>query len=611
MTHDSVDVVLALVWEDADKDDDDKLNSKELSQFIKTYIWDTQRELLRNDSTLTTFLTGKLRAQLNDYDKSRVGELCQLLKKFRQDPQDSLDFVRGVFGVTDKHSFAKKQFMRGPRYMTLILGQSRRFSVLMSGSGDHDSDEEVLSSSELERMSKGAEDGGARKSRSVARQPDSMRSVNSHRGVKKKVIDQRSNPKRKKRRRGQKHFPEAELLGKYEFVKYLGHGSYGHVCEARSLKDGSRVALKKVDKIFGNIIDAKRFLREITVLRTLRDHEAIVDLLDILPPSEPSTFNCLYLVFEFVDTDLHHLIGTEQFFSSLHCQYMLYQCLLALKYMHTGSLVHRDLKPANILINEDCSVKLCDFGLARGYLENEDKPHPHTHILVENQADKTNEAKMKLNRDLTRHIVTRWYRAPEVILITQDRKYLPAIDMWSMGCIMSELLQMQEDNVPDAAKREPLFPGKSCFPLSAKDPFAYQDRMDQLNIIFDVIGTPSKETIKECCNEQCQRYLLSLPKKTKSDVSKKFPGISREGLDLLQKLLDFDYRKRLTSEQALQHPYFNDVRDQDAELRHEVVKYDFEDVKVDMQTLRELIMDEVILWNPSFQRSSSTYNVDS
>lgn len=611
MTHDSVDVVLALVWEDADEDEDDRLNSKELCQFIKNYIWETHRSLQVNtNSSLVAFLDDKLKAQFGDNDRGNVEDLEKLLKKFRQDPQDSLDFVRHIFNVPDKNSFTKEKFMRGPRYMTPILGQSKKFSYLMSGGGDASEEEDVLSAADLERMAESVRSDGPRKSRSVARQPDSMRSVNSHRGAKKLIDKRKDSGKRKKRRRGQKHFPEADLLGKYEFVKYLGHGSYGHVCEAKSLKDGSRVALKKVDKIFGNIIDAKRFLREITCLRTLRDHEAIVDLLDILPPEDPSTFNCLYLVFEFVDTDLHHLIGTEQFFSGLHCQYMIYQVLLALKYMHTGSLVHRDLKPANILINEDCSVKLCDFGLARGFQENESKPHPHTHILVENEEDKTNEAKMKLNRDLTRHIVTRWYRAPEVILITQDRKYLPAIDMWSIGCIMSELLQMQRENVPDAAKREPLFPGKSCFPLSAKDPFAYQDRMDQLNVIFEVIGTPSKETIKECCNEQCQRYLLSLPKKQKIDLATKFPGTSKEGLDLITNLLAFDYRKRYTAEEALQHPYFNDVRDADAEIRHASVIYDFEDVSVDMQTLRELIMDEVLRYNPSYQRSGATYKID-
>jgi len=609
MTHDSVDVVLALCWDDADETANDKLSSSELCKFIKTYMWSTQRTLRKRGSTLSSFLANKLANQMSKQDLDTVRHLEFLLKKFRQDPQDAMDWVRELFNVPDKNSFTKEKFMRGPRYMPLILGQSKRFSVLIKG--DVESDDETLSAAELQRMSERVGSDGPRKSRSVARQPDSMRSVNSHRGNK-KFIDERQNAvkKKKRKKKGQKHFPENELLGKYQFVKYLGHGSYGHVCEAKSLIDGSRVALKKVDKIFGNIIDAKRFLREITVLRTLKDHEAIVDLIDILPPEEPATFNCLYLVFEYVDTDLHHLIGTEQFFSALHCQYMIYQVLLSLKYMHTGSLVHRDLKPANILINEDCSVKLCDFGLARGFKENTDAPEPHTHILVDNLQDQKNEEKMKLNRDLTRHIVTRWYRAPEVILITQDRAYLPAIDMWSIGCIMSELLQMQKSNAPDASKRDPLFPGKSCFPLSAKDPFAYNDRMDQLNVIFDVIGTPPKQTIKECCNEQCQRYLLSLPTKTKGDLTKKFPGTSAAGLDLLSKLLVFDYRERLTAEEALKHEYFNDVRDVDAEIRHESVKYNFEDVKVNMKTLREMIMDEVVLYNPDFKMSSKTYKID-
>ena len=88
---------------------------------------------------------------------------------------------------------------------------------------------------------------------------------------------------------------------------------------------------------------------------------------------------------------------------------------------------------------------------------------------------------MFVRRQLTRHVVTRWYRSPEVILLAQRREYATAVDMWSIGCILSELLLMIECNCPHPAQRHPLFPGRSCFPLSAKDPFAYTDRFDQLN----------------------------------------------------------------------------------------------------------------------------------
>jgi len=452
--------------------------------------------------------------------------------------------------------------------------------------------------------------------RSSVRPPESMGGIKSNKGNKEGITRKQSsrsgkkygeneagqlvrrstNRKKKKKRRGKEHF--ADLNDRYEFVKYLGHGSYGHVCEAIDLKDNSRIAIKKVDKIFGNIIDAKRFLREVRCLRLMRNHEAIVDLRDILPPKDIINFDSLHLVMEFVDTDLHHLIGTEQFFTELHCQYMLYQLFLSLHYVHTSSIVHRDIKPANILINEDCSIKLCDFGLARGFEENILKPKAAFSLLEHNPQDAKNEKKIPLNRDITRHVVTRWYRAPEVVLITQDRKFLPAIDMWSCGCIMSELLQMQKNNVTDPRNRKPLFPGKTCFPLSAKDPFAYQDRRDQLNVIFDVIGTPVNKVIEDCCNEQCQKYLLSLPKrKPKKGLKDRFPGTSKDGIDLMKRLLNFDFRKRITAEEALKHPYFKDVRDVDAEKRHAVVHFDFEDVDVHMDTLRELIIEEVFSYN--------------
>jgi len=124
------------------------------------------------------------------------------------------------------------------------------------------------------------------------------------------------------------------------------------------------------------VTDARRLLREIRILRALQEHECIVKLLDILPPEDPTNYLTLTLIFEFVDADLGKIFLTDQFFSTLHVQYMAYQILLGLKYIHSAGIVHRDLKPANILINEDCSIKICDFGLARGFNEDPSLPDP-------------------------------------------------------------------------------------------------------------------------------------------------------------------------------------------------------------------------------------------
>jgi len=168
--------------------------------------------------------------------------------------------------------------------------------------------------------------------------------------------------------------------------------------------------------------------------------------LDILPPEDPAHYLTLTLVFEFVDADLGKIFLTDQFFSLLHVQYMAYQILLGMKYMHSAGIVHRDLKPANILINEDCSIKVCDFGLARGFNEDpsapdpkeeEEEPEPEAgkskpklpgkpkQKNKDSEGDSKEASKSKkrntLRRGVTRHVVTRWYRPPEVILLQQKK----------------------------------------------------------------------------------------------------------------------------------------------------------------------------------------------
>merc|ERR1712176_196629 len=135
--------------------------------------------------------------------------------------------------------------------------------------------------------------------------------------------------------------------------------------------------------------------------------------------------------------DLHTVIEAE-ILEDIHKQYIIYQLLRALKYLHTGNLIHRDVKPSNLLLNSNCCLKLGDFGLARSLDQSITEKGPS---IV-----------------LTDYVATRWYRAPEIIL--GSRKYSKSVDMWSCGCILGELL-----------KGKPLFPGSSMITgkISAKD----------------------------------------------------------------------------------------------------------------------------------------------
>ncbi len=120
---------------------------------------------------------------------------------------------------------------------------------------------------------------------------------------------------------------------------------------------------------------------------------------------------------ELMETDLATIIKSDQPISDEHIQFFLYQILRGLKYLHSCGILHRDLKPRNLLVNSNCDLKICDFGLARPVIPS----------LI------------TLSTQLTDYIVTRWYRAPEVIL--SQKQYSGAVDVWSCGCILAELLQ--------------------------------------------------------------------------------------------------------------------------------------------------------------------------
>lgn len=150
----------------------------------------------------------------------------------------------------------------------------------------------------------------------------------------------------------------------YELIKLLGTGSYGNVALATHKKTGKKVAIKKMEGVFEDETDCKRILREVKLLRRL-GHEFVVDLYDIVEPTDPESYDVLYIVLEYAESDLKKVIKSAIHLKLIHIKTVVYNLLCSVKYIHSADVLHRDLKPANILINEDCTIKLCDFGLAR------------------------------------------------------------------------------------------------------------------------------------------------------------------------------------------------------------------------------------------------------
>merc|ERR1712032_127193 len=172
-----------------------------------------------------------------------------------------------------------------------------------------------------------------------------------------------------------KSYDSWNVGSRYEIIKEIGIGSYGSVVQALDKTTNEKVAIKKVDKVFDDLIDGKRILREIALLRHLR-HPTIVNIIEILPPKDPKRFNEVFLVMEYAQSDLKKLFKSPYHLEMSHINTLAYGILVGLKYIHTAGVLHRDLKPANVLINQDCTVKICDFGLARsveGLNEAEDK----------------------------------------------------------------------------------------------------------------------------------------------------------------------------------------------------------------------------------------------
>ncbi|ETO23796.1 hypothetical protein RFI_13380, partial [Reticulomyxa filosa] len=384
--------------------------------------------------------------------------------------------------------------------------------------------------------------------------------------------------------------------------------------EALDTRTGHKVAIKKNKGVFGALSDAKRILREIKLLLHF-DHEnvlcvfslcthlrffrvtfffccpppsllghynmneyfpsivplppifvlgQIISLIGVIPPEscEQDDFDEVYLVMPRMETTLARLIRSKQQLSEKHKQYFIYQLLRGLKYMHDAGVWHRDLKPDNILVNgSDCRLKITDFGLARG---------------VSKEAN--------VDAKLTEYVVTRWYRAPEVMC--SSRQYDEKVDLWSVGCILAELYYNQ-----------PLFRGSN--------------HIDQLNLIFHYRGVP--DDIEWIKTTDAKKWVEGMERKPKQDLLKLLPGIGVDAADLLDQLLELDPKKRPDAGTAMRHPWLKLMyREKDANRPVQVfdLSFEFERQINTLFGVRHMMYEELINF-PKHQMKKAKQKRDS
>ncbi|CAN7004816.1 unnamed protein product [Brassica oleracea var. botrytis] len=300
----------------------------------------------------------------------------------------------------------------------------------------------------------------------------------------------------------------------FQKLNKINEGTYGIVYRARDEKTKEIVALKKIkmkeDKYEEEYGFPLTSLREINILLSC-NHPSIVNVKEVVVGGRNDSD--VYMVMEHLEHDLKGLMERKkQPFSTSEVKCLMLQLLEGVHYLHTNWIIHRDLKPSNLLMNNSGELKICDFGMARQY-GSPIKPY-------------------------TQMVITQWYRPPELLL--GAKQYSTAVDMWSIGCIMAELLS-----------QKPLFPGKT--------------ELDQLQKIFAVLGTPTESIWPGFSS--LPNAKAKFPTQSYNLLRKKFPAISfvggqilsERGFDLLNGLLTLDPEKRLTVEEALNHSWFHEV----------------------------------------------------
>uniref|UniRef100_A0A3B4CSS5 mitogen-activated protein kinase n=1 Tax=Pygocentrus nattereri TaxID=42514 RepID=A0A3B4CSS5_PYGNA len=311
-----------------------------------------------------------------------------------------------------------------------------------------------------------------------------------------------------------------EVPERYRDLRQVGTGAYGTVCYSMDRRTGSKVAIKKLHRPFQSELFAKRAYRELRLLKHMK-HDNVIGLVDVFTADLSfDRFQDFYLVMPFMGTDLGKLMKTQRLTED-KIQYLVYQILRGLKYIHSAGIIHRDLKPGNLAIDEECGLKILDFGLAR-------------------QADS----------EMTGYVVTRWYRAPEVILNWMH--YTQTVDIWSVGCIMAEMLM-----------GKPLFKGN--------------DHLDQLTEIMKITGTPTQEFISKLQSQDLSACALLPP-----------------AITVLESMLLLDPDSRVTATEGLALPYFAVFREPEEET--EALPYDhtLDNVELSLDQWKRHAFNEVL-----------------
>jgi len=272
----------------------------------------------------------------------------------------------------------------------------------------------------------------------------------------------------------------------------------------------------------------------------------VISLYDLIDP-QPGPFEEIYIVMDYMDTNMQKVIYSSNKLTDEHIQYFTYQILRSLKFIHSAHVIHRDLKPSNLLVKSNCDLKICDFGLARGIKDD-----------VDNK--------------LTEYVVTRWYRAPEILLSCKE--YDAKVDVFSLGCILAEILG-----------RKPLFPG--------------ENDSKQLQLLLDYLGTPTGEDINFISNVHALEYIQGLDPKEKKPLSKLFPNANPLLLSLIDRMLCFNPYKRISVDEALAHPYLKRLRDVNSEIVcKEPFDFEFEKADLTKPVLQELMWREIMNIRP-------------